>query len=234
MAFQAARLALGLMLALPLAACQTDTTLTNVVSSYGFSRNLPPSTLYGPGSLVYRANFDPADTRMAEVRIDYLCTDRYSVALYPSPPRSSDTETQGLASQKGGSFALDLPALRSLFNVDLSANAAGSVVATIADTKILAYAPDELAEIRALLRPACRDSVQRNIKTNNAWQVAKVLQATVDLTVTLKAGASGSVKAEAVRKLVDAGFTLDAANTTLTSKGKALYYGVRLEPVNAL
>lgn len=234
MGWQIARIGCCIVVGLGLAGCQSsDKTLTDVVASYGFSRNIPPNTLYGPGSLVNLIRYDPADRRLAEVQLGYLCTDRYSVALYPNPPSSSETEQQGISSPRGGSVSLDIPALQKLFNINLSASAAGSVVATIADTKILAYAPDELAEIRGLLRSKCRSLVRDNIRTGNAWQVEQVLQATVDLTVTLKAGASAGVKAEAGRQLVNAGFNAEAGET-FTSKGKSLYYGVKLRPLTGL
>lgn len=221
-------------LAAALAGCQTvDQPGAGGISSYGFSRNIPPSTLYQPGSLVVRRDYNQNDDRMAQVRLGYLCANRYSVALYPNPPATSASDAQGSNTLRGGNFTLDLPALKSLFNVSLSAGVTETAVASITDTRILAYAADELQEIRALLGPVCRSLVKDNIRTGNAWQVEQVLEASVDVTVTLKANASAGVKSAAVKQLINAGFSAEAGST-FTTKGKALYYGVNLIRITKL
>ncbi len=172
-------------------------------------------------------------TRMAQVRLGYLCSNRFSVALYPNPPTPSPSNDQGINSPRGGNFTLDLPALKSLFNVSLSAGVTETAVASITDTRILAYAPDELQEIRALTE--ARLSLQRHgqYQDKNAWQVEQVLEASVDVTVTLKANASAGVKSAAVKQLINAGFSAEAGST-FTTKGKALYYGVNLIRITKL
>jgi hypothetical protein len=229
------RLAVALAAALGLSACQDEgREMERIIAAYGFQRNVPPSTLYGPGTLVYRQNYDPRVQNPGSVQIDYLCTTRYSVDLYEHKPRISDTESRDVANKIGGSFNLGLPALRTIFNLTATAKAARSVTATISDAKIYTYAPDELSEIRSLLRPVCRDIVNRNIASSNAYQVLKVLEATVDLRVTFDASASAGLKVQAQKELLNAGFTLDPASDTLVTKGKALYYGVALLPLTRL
>lgn len=229
------KLAGGLALAIGASACQEEgRELERIIAEYGFQRNVPPSTLYGPGTLVYRQNYDPKERNPASVQIDYLCTTRYSVDLYEHKPKFSETESRNVASKIGGSFNLGLPALQTIFNLTATAKVARSVTATVSDARIFTYAPDELAEIRNLLRPGCRDIVRRNVPSANAYQVLKVLEATVDLKVTFDASASASLKARAEKELLNAGFTLDPASDAIVTKGKALYYGVVLLPVASL
>lgn len=229
------KLAAGLIAAVGISGCQEEgQELEKIIAQYGFQRNVPPSTLYGPGTLVYRQNYDSKVQNPASVQIDYLCTTRYSVDLYEHKPKISETESRDVASRIGGSFNLGLPALQTIFNLNATAKVAKSVTATVSDARIFTYAPDELAEIRSLLRPGCRDIVRRNIPSANAYQVLKVLEATVDLKVTFDASASASLKARAEKELLNAGFTLDPASDAVVTKGKALYYGVVLLPVTGL
>ena len=220
-------------LSVVLVACQQqqDSSLTKIIGDYGFSRNVPPSTLYRPGTLVHRSNYDKTDSKLETVQIDFLCSARNSVDFYKFQPKISETESRDVASKVGASFNLGLPALKSIFNLQITAKAANSVVATVSDAKIYAYAPDELAEIRGALGPICRDLVNSNILRDNTYQVAKVLEATVDLRVTFDASAGAVLKAQAVKELLSAGFTVDPASDSVTTKGKALYYGVRIEPI---
>lgn len=105
---------------------------------------------------------------------------------------------------------------------------------TVADARIYTYARDELAEIRALLKSGCREIVRTNIRQGNAHQVVKVLEATVELKINFDASVSASVKARAVTELTKAGFEIGPASDSLTTKGKALYYGVALMPVTQI
>ncbi|WP_332686277.1 hypothetical protein [Bosea sp. (in: a-proteobacteria)] len=229
------RLALCLLATFPLAACQDeDRQIESIIARYGFSRNVPPSTLHGPGALVARENYDPSDKNPRSVQLTSLCTSRYSVDLYNFKPTLSDTESRDVASQLGGSFNIEAPALKSLFNLQATARAARSAVVTVADAKIYTYAQDELAEIRALLRPVCREIVMTNIGQSNAHQVLKVLEATVELKISFDVAASASIKAKAVNELVKAGFEIAPSSDSVTTRGKALYYGVGLIPVTKI
>lgn len=229
------RLVLCLLAALPLAACQDeDRQLEGIIVKYGFSRNVPPSTLHGPGLLVAKENYDPSDQNPRSVQLATLCAARYSVDLYGFRPTPSETESRDVASQIGGSFSIEAPALKTLFNLAATARAARSAVVTVADARIYTYARDELAEIRALLKSGCREIVRTNIRQGNAHQVVKVLEATVELKIAFDASASASVKAKALNELVKAGFEVGPASDSLTIKGKALYYGVALMPVTQI
>lgn len=232
---RALHLALGLLAVFALAACQNEERqIESIIVKYGFARNVPPSTLHGPGILVARENYDPSDSNPRSVQLATLCTSRYSVDLYGFKPQPSETESRDVASQISGSFNIEAPALKTLFNLAATARAARSAVVTVADARIYTYARDELAEIRALLRPGCRDTVRTNIKQGNAHQVVKVLEATVELKISFDAAVSASVKAKAMSELVNAGFEIGPASDSLTTRGKALYYGVGLIPITQI
>lgn len=229
------RLALCLLAGLPMAACQSeDRQLEGIIVKYGFTRNVPPSTLHGPGLLVAKENYDPREQNPRSVQLATLCTARYSVDLYGFKPTPSETESRDVASQIGGSFSIEAPALKTLFNLSATARAARSAVVTVADARIYTYARDELAEIRALLRPVCRETVRTNIGQGNAHQVVKVLEATIELKINFDASASAAVKTRAVTELTKAGFEIGPVSESLTTRGKALYYGVTLMPVTQI
>ncbi|MCP4564689.1 MAG: hypothetical protein GY873_03285 [Bosea sp.] len=229
------QLALCVVCLCALTACQDDERqIEDIIVKYGFSRNVPPSKLYGPGSLVAKEKYDPRDVNPRSVQLTSLCTARYSVDLYNFKPAFSDTESRDISSQFGGSFSIGAPALKTIFNLSATARAAKSAVVTVADAKIYTYGRDELSEIRSILRPVCREAVLANIATDNAHQVLKVLEATIELKISFDVAANASVKAKAVTELLDAGFTVDPSSDSITTKGSALYYGVSLVPVSKI
>lgn len=217
-----------------LAGCNvsSEADLQRIINDYGFSRNIPASTLYSPGALVAREQYDPTEKLPPKaVRLTDLCIRRYSLDRYDVKPSESPLESLALASQIGGSFTLGAPALKGLFKLNLTAKAARTVTATISETKVYAFSAEDRLAIRKLLGPDCRTIVNENVAKKNAYQVVRVLQATLDLKVDLNAKVDASAKAKVVKELLDVGFTVEPASETISVKGKALYYGIVVEPL---
>jgi hypothetical protein len=218
-----------------LAGCQVsnEADLQRLINEYGFSRNVPASTLYGPGALVARERYDPKESLPPKsVQLADLCIHRYSVDLYASKPNESPLESIALGSKIGGSFTVSAPALKGLFNLSVTSKLARTVTATISDTKVYQFSEEDLQDIRKLLGPTCRSIVNDNLAKKNAYQVVRVLQATLDLKVDLDTSISASAKAKVVKELLDVGFTLDPDSNTVAVKGRALYYGIVVEPLS--
>ena len=211
---------------------QDDAGLERIINQYGFSRNTPASLLYGPGQLVAREQYDPNEQGPPRtVRLTDLCIRKYSVGLYRELPSESPSESMAVGSQIGGSFSLSAPALKNLLNLGITAKAARNATATISDVKVYAFSQEDLLAIRQILGPNCRSIVNENLAKKNAYQVIKVLQATVDLNVSLSVSASATLKAQVVKELLNAGFSVEPAADTLSVKGTALYYGIGLVPL---
>ncbi len=231
--------ALVAALALALAGCNTGSggavmasgqNLEAIIRTYGFSRMVPASTLYPPGTLVALRDYDPGDTSRRSVQLTYLCSLAYSVALYPASPVVSGGDGLNLSSNIGAQVNLDVPALREILNLTATAAIAQSVRATLVDVKFYAYAPDDLQNIRKTLGPDCRGFVNANIATRNAYQVEQVLEATIDLQVTFKADATADAKAKALAEIAKVG-VVAGTGSDISIRGKSLYYGVSLKPV---
>lgn len=206
--------------------------LQKLINQYGFSRNIPASILYGPGALVAREQYNPNEKWPPKsVQLTDLCTRKYSIARYNAQPNESPLESLAFGSTIAGSFTVGAPVLKSVFKLNATAKAARTVTVTISDAKVYSFSREDLHDIRRLLGPTCRSIVNENVAKKNAYQVVRVLQASLDFNVDLTANVSASAKAKVIKELVDAGFTLNPAGSTFSVKGKALYYGIVLEPV---
>ena len=148
----------------------------------GFSVIDAPSTLYAPGSLVYRSNYDPNDTKPTKLTLGFLCNPEYSIALYKKTPLASPTFKQVTVTNFGGGIFAGIPAVNKLVSLNAKLKAASSIIAVISDVNIYAFGLDDLAAIRGLLGSTCRNLVNKNVPSN-AFQVTQVLQATVNVKV---------------------------------------------------
>ncbi len=212
---------------------ENSSSLDDVLKSYGFSKLVPPSQLYGPGGLVYRANYDPDDARMSAVRLGYLCRPEFSVERYTSKPMESLSESSQLSSKLEGTFDLGVPVLNQLLGLNISASAARSASVTVSNVKLYAYARDDLKAIRGLIGSDCKSILRANIKTNNAYQVEQVIQASVSIKIITAEQINASARSTLVRELGALG-AVGEAGDVLQTRGEALFYGVRLYPVDRL
>jgi hypothetical protein len=211
-----------------------EADLQKIINNYGFSRNIPASTLYGPGAFVARERYDPKESLPPKsAQLTSLCIPRYSIDLYPEKPQESPLESFALNSAIGGSFTLGAPVLKSLFKLNATAKAARTVTASISDSKVFAFSDEDFLRIRKLLGPECRSIINENAGKKNAYQVRRVLQATLKLKVDLDAKISANAKAIVVKELASAGFELDPLSSTVEVTGKALYYGVLIVPIDS-
>ena len=211
-----------------LTACHDPTAdFERILTDYDFSRAVPPSTLYGPGSFVYRSKYTPSDTALRSVRLGYLCRPEYSIDRYDRKPLESASDSFALSSKLSGTFDVGVPALSKILDLNLKTNAAKSASITISDVKVFAYARDDLEIVRGLLGPVCQRIVARNIKAGNAYQIEQVLQATVNVKIAIDAGASANAKANIVKSLASFGATA-AYGDAVEMKGTALFYGAKL------
>lgn len=133
----------------------------------------------------------------------------------------------------GGDVSAGIPALGRILDLNAKLKAARTVTVNFYDVHIQEFALPDLGAIRDLLGPKCREYVSGNVRTANAYQISAVLQATVDVTVEMNADVSVAAKAAFVARLAALGLTF-SADQTATLKGKALFYGVRLQPIEVL
>jgi len=219
--------------AVALGGCQvSEDQLESWVKSQGYALIDPPSTLYSPGTLVYRTNYDPKkDANATKLTLGFLCDPDYSIALYAKQPRSSPTVNQATVTNFGGTISAGIPALSRLLALNAKLKAASTITADIHDVNIYSFALDDLESIRDVLGPRCRKIVNANVP-NNAYQVSEVLQASVDVSVQIDGSASASAQALFLQQLGNLGFTVTAGQTA-TLKGKALFFGIRLMPITA-
>jgi hypothetical protein len=220
---------IGLGTALLLAGCQiSEDQLETWVKSKGFTVIDSPSRLYGPGSLVFRRNYNPNDTT-AKLTLGYLCNPEYSTVLYEKTPRESPTLEQVSVTNFGGNISGGMPAISKIVDLNAKLKAASTIAAYISDVKIYAFGLDDLAAIKEPLGPRCRNLVNENVP-KNAFQVSQVLQATVDVRVQIDASADVTARAHLIRQLANLGFTV-SGDQTASLKGQALFFGVQLEPI---
>lgn len=214
-----------------LAGCQvSEDELEKSITDKGFSILQPPSRLFVPGSLVYRRNYDPKDTTLAKVTLDFLCNREFSVSLYDKQPTPSSGQDQFSVIKIGGNISAGLPTLGRLVALNAKLKAARSITLDVSNVTYYAFSKEDLGAIREKLGPKCRGYVNDNVASNNAYQVIQVLEATVNVVVQLDAAADVTAKAQFVRQLVNLGFGAAGEETSIL-KGTALYYGVQLEPI---
>jgi len=216
-----------------LAGCQvTEGQLEAWVRSRDFTVLNPPSNGYGPGSLVYRKNYDPKEEKPSKVALGYLCDPRYSTDLYALKPIASETLGQVSVTEFGGSMSAGIPALAKVANLDARLKAGSTITANISDARIVQFGKDNLWEIRNSLQRACRSIVNGNVATKNAYQVVQALQATIDINVKMNASLDATAAAKLLKNLADLGFTA-TGDQNVTLKGAALFVGVELEPISS-
>ncbi|AMN40836.1 hypothetical protein [Rhodoplanes sp. Z2-YC6860] len=224
------KLALPLFAFIALAGCQvTEDELQAIVNNRGFKLVVPPSRLYAPGSVVYLQNYNPRDRDPKAVQLGFLCNPEFSIAGYGKQPIMSGT-LNGLSITKfGGAISGSMPVLKRI--VDLSLNTKGKMTVTgnVSDARIYEFAQDDLEAIRGFLGPRCTKIVNRNVP-HNAYQVAQVLEASIEVRVEFSADIDASAKLKLQKELAKASFSVDA-DSSATLKGDALFFGVRLLPI---
>ena len=209
--------------------CQvTEDQLENYVKARGFTVVVSPSTLYGPGSLVYRKNYEKGDTRPVRVALGYLCDPRY--VSYPKAPLEGETLGQFTITKFDGSISAGVPALRKALDLSAKLKGAARVTANIYDARVYAYAKENLAEIKSALGPGCRSIVNDNVRASNAHHVIQALRASVDIAVEMDAGIDATAAAKLKRELANLGFNFSASHQG-SLKVTALFVGVELDPV---
>lgn len=216
--------------AIMLGGCQvSEDQLEQYIKSQGFTVLNPPTSLYVPGSLVYRSNYDPQDIHPTKVTLGFLCRPEYSVGLYNKNPIASATLQSATVTQFGGSISAGIPALSRLVNLNAKAKVASSISADIHDVTVKVFALDDLQAIRDQLGPNCRRIVNGNVPSN-AYQVIEVLQASIDVTVQISGDVDANAKANFLSQLANLGFTASGSETE-SLKGTALLFGVQLMPI---
>lgn len=204
----------------------TEGEIEAQIANMGFTVLQPPSNLYMPGSLVYRSNYDPKETKPTKVVLGFLCNREFSVDLYAKQPMSSPTTDQATITKFGGNISAGIPALTRVINLNAKLNAASTINVRIHDVKVYAFALDDLEAIKGKLGPVCRQIVNGHVPSN-AYQVIQALEATVDVTVQIGGGGSVAAQAAFAKQLGNLGFEV-SADQTATLKGMALLFGVQL------
>ncbi|WP_181892945.1 hypothetical protein [Falsiruegeria mediterranea] len=212
-----------------LAGCQPDAEgIEDVINGYNFIRLNPPTTLYQPGSLVHRVNYDPRDRAPDDASLGFLCNPKYSTDLYEDAPLRSETESKQVSRRLSGSFSVSPVTLGQVFNLGATAAAAKTVQVSLRDATVSTYALDDLARIRAGLGPHCQATLQKNIRKQNAYQIQKILTANVSFKVTFDTSLSAEVRAAAIAELGEIGATLEKSDEVEVT-GDALIYGIHWE-----
>jgi hypothetical protein len=215
-----------------IAGCQaTGGDVEHFVVKAGFVYNNPPTTLYGPGALVFRRNYDPKQAKFTSVQLGALCEPRFYLDKYEVRPSESPTLDTDLKNKIGGSFKVGFDALSALLGVQLSPEAMREAQISVKHARVLAYSDEALGDIRDLITPKCAGIVNKNIGLGNAYQVDRVLEASIDYTLTFNVKATASANLNVISRKVDGTIQLVDDNTAKIT-GNALYYGIGLRPVS--
>lgn len=219
--------------ALPaLAGCTaTEADIEAVIAKAGFVYNVPPTTLYGPGVLVFRRNYDPQLAKFTNVQLGPLCLSKYYIDRYPERPYESPTLDTDLRNRLGANVKIGLDAFKRLVGIELNPEIVRDAQISIRHARVLAYSDESLGDIKNLLTPKCLGYVNKNIREKNAYQIDQVLEATIDYTVTFKAKGAASANLDLLGRKIGGTVELVDENTAKIS-GNALYYGVSLRPLS--
>lgn len=212
-----------------LTACSgTSRDLEDVINEYEYIRLVPASDVYSAGSLVFRETYDPSDTDPKNAAIGSLCIDEFAVDLYPVKPKKGASETVSLSRLSGAKIKVDGPSLGDILDVEAAAEASEAVSISIGNVSVEAYSLEDLRSIGDLLGPRCKEIVNENIESGNAYQIRETLTATIKVELKLKAGVSAELKQTAISELQGIGVTVDSG-TTASVTGSALVYGIKWE-----
>ena len=208
-----------LIVAASLGACAQ--TPTQLLKQYGYVEQVPPSRLHGPGNLVYKRG-GSSD----RVMLGYVCDPKY--VNFPGNPDVSPSETINFGRTR--TFDLGSAELTQL-GLTTSAKYVDSVTLKFENTEVQEYSLESLARIRDSLGPKCRQILASQRAANNAYQVVAALKADVSYDIKYNVDVSAEAK-RLVRWEINAklGLKTDSSRGEI---GKALFYGLHLEPVTS-
>lgn len=203
------------------AACNS-TTPTEVLQKYGYGVHVPPSSLHGPGNLVYKRP-TPKD-RSEQLILGDICSPAY-LKLPPNLQRSSGEK---IDFARNTSFEMDSAALRKL-GLDLAASYTRSVTLSFSNTEVLEYSLEDLQSIRNNLGPVCAEILEKQVEKGNAYQVVGAFKADLAYNIEYKGQLSIELQTK-IQKELAAKFGIEFSGSE-GHVGSGLYYGLFLDKV---
>jgi hypothetical protein len=190
-----------------------------ILRDFGYTVRVPPSTLHGPGSLVFRRNAPGIGP--GKVALGDICSP--ATMTFPDTLTRSSAETIGFG--RDADFSFDARTLE-LLGLAASAGAIESLDLRFTNTEVLEYSLEDLEAIRDALGPKCARLLARQVELGNAWQVAGVFKADLAYSIAYRAEASAAARSSALRELTGRfGLAFEGAEATV---GQGLYYGLFL------
>ncbi|ABR64925.1 hypothetical protein [Sinorhizobium medicae] len=212
------------VLALVLVGCgQTDFVTyspTTILAKYGYSIHVPPSSLHGPGNLVWKRQ--AASSSENQLILGDICSPKF-IAFPDSLSRSS---AESLDFSKNRDFKFTANGLKKL-GLQLSATYLSSVNISFKNTEVQEYSLEDLRSIRNSLGPVCSDLLERQRAKGNAYQVVGAFKADLEYKLTYKRAASAGI-ARLIQKELAAEFGIDFEGQQ-RQVGKGLFYGLYLD-----
>lgn len=193
-----------------------------IVRKSGYLTTVPPSTSYGPGSIVWKKtnNYNHPE----DVSLGYICSPEY--VKFPGEPEKGIGEISDFGTKKEFNFTGQ--SLKTL-GLSTSAKYVSNLTIRFSNIEYLEYGLDKLETIQSNLGPECRKILKKQRDKNNAHIVRSAFKADLDYTITYNATANTDVKIE-VLKEIEAKFGLSLQGNK-GSVGRGLYYGVAIDPL---
>lgn len=196
------------------------------VEELGYYAVTPPSTAFGPGSLVTSIK---GTGLKSPLKLTYLCSPKY--INVPAP--TVDTAASESASRAlGGGVTLGAKTLADL-GLGAEAQYVNSVTINFSNVKVEQLGFDEMQDVVDSLNSKCRNILAKYTAENLAFQTKQAIRADVKYEVSLKANASLEAK-NIIVKFISANI---GGNAEITEEnvisGSGLYYGVVLHDIQS-
>ncbi|WFU50707.1 hypothetical protein [Sinorhizobium terangae] len=193
---------------------------TSILSRYGYSVHVPPSSLHGPGNLVWKRSTNvPVGN---QVTLGDICSPKYMV--FPDSLSKSGAESIDFARNKNFSFSAS-----GLERLGLKTSAAylSNVSISFKNTEVQEYSLEDLRSIRSNLGPVCAELLELQRAKGNAYQVVGAFKADLEYKLTYKRAVSAGV-ARLIRKELATEFGINFEGQE-GQVGRGLFYGLYLD-----
>ncbi len=194
--------------------------LSQMIRDMGFQEINPPSTISGPGSVIYIKQEHP-------LRTGLICDTRHSLGA-GFIPREYDTKSNSFSKTKKRHFALSADIL-SQVRTDNSLHSISNVSVTIANPKIYIVTDTDVFSNIHYRSEVCKQSILRRV--NGGFKVSMIsetLEGDVSYCVTWDSGAKLSAEAKC-DLLTNLRAKLKLGEATIRGScivGRALVWGV--------
>ena len=199
--------------------------ITALLNRYNHIVIDPPNSTILPGSFVHRENYDPKDDFINSTQLGYLCTPEFSTDKINANPIVKNIQSN-LFLRSGRIVRLSKDSIRDDFGMPVTARYANSVIIRFKEKSILEYSIEDLEGISTNLGPICKQLVQDNIETDNAYQIKSIFRMSLRYEVKLKPNVSASIKERIINEIEDTIGTHEFSLNTAAVSGQVEVYGI--------